>query len=455
MPDPAPFDLVLHGGTVVNHAGRARADVGIRAGRFAALGDLGAAKAAQRIDATGLHVLPGVIDTQVHFREPGLEHKEDLATGTAAAALGGVVGVFEMPNTRPGTTDAAALADKLKRAAGRTWTDHAFYVGATPTNAAQLPELERLPGCCGVKIFMGSSTGSLLVAEDGDLDRVIAALTRRCAVHSEDEARLRERRALIPETGATPHLHPVWRDVESALRSTRRLLAIAEKHRKRVHVLHVSTAEEMELLREHRGVATIEVLPNHLTLAAPDCYDRLGTYAQMNPPVRDERHRAALWAAVADGTVDILATDHAPHTRAEKDAGYPASPSGMPGVQTLVPIMLDHVAAGRLTLERFVDLTSAGPLRAFGLAGKGRLAAGYDADLTVVDLGARRTITDAEQASRVGWTPFNGMTVTGWPVMTIVRGAVVMRDGALVGAPTGRPMAFSECLPAGGLPAGS
>ena len=445
MPDPRPFDLVIHGGTVVNHAGRAHADVGVRNGRIAAIGDLGQSPAASRINASGLHVLPGVIDTQVHFREPGMEHKEDLQSGSAGAALGGVVGVFEMPNTKPATIDAAALADKLHRAK-RMWTDHAFYMGGTPGNATQLAELERLPGCCGVKVFMGSSTGSLLIADDADLDRVLATITRRAAFHSEDEARLRERRKLIPESGASAHLHPEWRDVESALRSTRRLLTLAAKHRRRVHVLHVTTAEEIDLLRLHRDIATVEVLPNHLTLFAPDCYDRLGTYAQMNPPVRDARHRAALWAAINDGTVDILATDHAPHTRAEKDAGYPASPSGMPGVQTLVPLMLDHVNAGRLTLERFIDLTSAGPLRTFGLAHKGRLAAGYDADLTIVDLGAKRVIRDQDMASRVGWTPFNGMTVTGWPVMTVIRGNVVMRDGALIGAPLGKPMQFTECL---------
>src|SRR4051812_37753445 len=297
--------------------------------------------------------MPGVIDTQVHFREPGLEWKEDLETGSRAAVLGGVVAVFEMPNTEPTTTDPEALADKLVRAGGRMHCDHAFYMGGTHENAEQLGELERLPGCCGVKVFMGSSTGSLLVAEDEILGRILDRVNRRMAVHCEDEARLKERRALIPATGAHPRLHPVWRDEETALRATRRLLALARARGKRVHVLHVTTAEELELLRANRDLASVEVLPNMLTLCAPECYDRLGTYAQQNPPVRDRRHQDALWAAIADGTVDVLGTDHAPHTRAEKDAGYPASPAGMPGVQTLVPVMLDHVAKGRLTLERF------------------------------------------------------------------------------------------------------
>ncbi len=443
----APFDLVVRGGTVVSHAGTAVTDVGIRDGRFAAIGDLGDAPAAEVFAARGLHVLPGAIDSQVHFREPGAEHKEDLATGTAAAALGGITALFEMPNTKPSTTTAAALADKLARAAGRAWVDHAFYLGGAPENADQLAELERLPGCCGIKVFMGSSTGSLLVEDDSTLERIVASIRRRMAVHCEDEPRLKERRALIPASGATAHLHPVWRDELTALTATKRLVGLARKHRKRVHVLHVTTAEEMDFLRANKDLISVEVLPQHLTLAAPECYDRLGTYAQMNPPIRDARHQAALWTAVRDGTVDVLGSDHAPHTRAEKDAAYPASPSGLPGVQTILPLMLDHAAAGRLSLERVVDLLCSGPARLFGIAGKGRIAAGNDADLTIVDLGRRHTITDAEQASRCGWTPFAGKTVTGWPVATVIRGRAVMRDGQLIGTPTGKAMRFGECMP--------
>jgi dihydroorotase len=441
------FDLILTGATVVSHAGRTLCDLGITAGRISGIGDLAARDARVRLHLPHLHVLPGVIDTQVHFREPGFEAKEDLASGTAAAALGGVVGLFEMPNTRPLTVTSQALEEKLRRAQGRAWVDHAFYIGGTAENATELPRLERLPGCCGVKVFMGSSTGNLLVEDDVNLGRILDSISRRMAVHCEDEARLKARRSLIPAQGAHPRQHPEWRDVETALKATRRLLALARARGKRVHVLHVSTAEEMDLLRENRDLASVEVLPNHLTLCAPDCYDRLGTYAQMNPPVRDLRHQQALWAAVNDGTVDVLGTDHAPHLRAEKDQPYPGSPSGMPGVQTLVPLMLNHVAEGRLSLERFVDLTSAGPQRLFGLAGKGRIACGYDADLTVVDLGREHTIDDREMASKCGWTPFNGMRVRGWPVMTIIRGQVVMRDAALQGAPRGEPMRFTETLP--------
>ncbi|MBA3697965.1 MAG: dihydroorotase [Planctomycetes bacterium] len=440
------YDLIISGGTVVNHAGRTQTDVAIRAGRFAAIGDLREAKTAARFDARGLTILPGVIDTQVHMREPGLEHKEDLASGSAGAALGGVTGVFEMPNTKPSTTTAAALQDKLDRAAGRMWVDHAFYMGGCAENADQLAELERVPGCSGVKVFMGSSTGSLLVADDATLDRVLRSIRRRMAVHCEDEPRLIERRSVITATGATAHLHPVWRDELTALRATTRLVTLARKHGKRVHTLHITTAEEMDFLRENRDIASVEVLANHLTLAAPECYDRLGAFAVQNPPVRDERHRAALWAAVNDGTVDVVATDHAPHTKAEKDLGYPGCPAGMPGVQTLVGVMLDHVAKGRLSLERLVDLTSAGAQRLFGLVNKGRIACGYDADLTIVDLNAKHTITNEEMATKAGWTPFAGMTVQGWPMATIIRGNVVMRDGQLIGKAGGVPMRFLETL---------
>ncbi|MGE0734539.1 MAG: dihydroorotase [Alphaproteobacteria bacterium] len=439
------FDLIVKGGVCLTPAGRASVDLGVRDGRIAAIGDLGRAAAAATVDAGGLHVLPGVIDTQVHFREPGLEHKENIETGTRGAALGGVVGIFEMPNTNPSTTTAAALADKVARARGRAWTDFAFFAGAAGDNIAELATLERQEGCSGIKMFMGSSTGSLLVADDATVEQVLAHGVRRMAVHSEDEARLNERKTMI-EVGGSAHQHPVWRDEISALRCTERLLRLARKTGRRVHVLHVTTAEEMPLLAAHKDIATVEVTPQHLTLAAPECYDRLGTYAQMNPPIRDARHRDALWRAVADGTVDVLGSDHAPHTRAEKDRPYPGSPSGMPGVQTLVPIMLDHVAAGRLTLERFVDLTSGGPQRIYNIAGKGRIALGYDADLTLVDLAARRTIENKWIASRCGWTPFDGMRVTGWPKATIVRGHIVMREDELLAKPVGAPVRFAETL---------
>ncbi len=439
------FDFILRGGICLTPGGMAPADVGVAAGRIAAIGALGSATAAEEFDAAGLHVLPGVIDTQVHFREPGNEHKEDLESGTRAAVLGGVTAVFEMPNTSPPTTTAEALAEKLSRADGRAWCDHAFFAGASAENADQLADLERRPGCCGVKLFMGSSTGDLLVDDDATLARVFASGSRRMAVHSEDETRLRERKALI-EPGATAHMHPVWRDETTALTSTERLIDLATRAGRRVHVLHTTTAEEMDVLARHKDLATVEVTPQHLTLAAPDCYDRLGSFAQMNPPIRDARHRDALWRALQAGIVDVVGSDHAPHAREEKERPYPESPSGMPGVQTIVPLMLDHVNAGRLSLERFADLLCAGPARIYNIARKGRLVVGYDADFTVIDLKAKRRITNDWIASKCGWTPFDKMDVTGWPVATVIRGAVVMREDEVVGTPQGRPVRFTESL---------
>jgi len=439
------FDLVLRDAVCVTPAGRIEAAIGVRSGRIAAIGDSGGWRAAESLSLSGLHVLPGLIDTQVHFREPGLEHKEDLAAGTAGAAAGGIVAVFEMPNTKPSTLTAADIADKLARAKGRAWTDHAFYVGAAAENAEALGTLERMPGTCGVKIFMGSSTGSLLVADDATLRRVLANGSRRVAVHAEDEARLEARKA-IAAAARHARAHPEWRDVETALSATRRLIAAAREVRRRVHVLHVTTAEEMAFLADHKDIASVEVLPQHLILSAPECYERLGSLAQMNPPIREERHRAALWQAVNDYTVDVMGSDHAPHTREEKARPYPQSPSGLPGVQTMVPLMLDCVARGLLTLERLVDLLAHGPQRLFGIVGKGRIAVGYDADFTVVDLKARREIRNAWIHSRCGYTPFDGMHVTGWPVMTIIRGRTVMREDSLLGPPAGQPLRFFETL---------
>jgi dihydroorotase len=438
------FDLIIHGAIAATPNGIARADIGIRDGRFAAIGEFDGS-AAETFDARGLHALPGVIDTQVHFREPGMTHKEDLATGTAAAVLGGVTAVFEMPNTNPNTLTAGDIADKVSRAKGRARCDIAFFVGAAAENAGELAKTERSPGCAGVKVFMGSSTGSLLVPDDETLEAVLRSGFRRVAIHSEDEARLRERMHIAKESGDVA-MHPVWRDEETAIRATNRVLKLARETGRRVHLLHVTTAEEMAILAGAKDIATVEATPQHLTLAAPDCYRELGTLAQMNPPIRDARHREGLWQAVRDGVVDCIGSDHAPHTLEEKAKPYPTSPSGMAGVQTLLPLLLDHLAAGRLTLERIVDLTSAGPQRIYNIAGKGRIAVGYDADLVLVDLETRRVIRNEWIASRCGWTPFDGREVKGWPKATILRGAFVMREDELIGEPIGQSVRFAECL---------
>jgi len=440
---PRTFDLVLQGGIVVDHNGESARDIGIIGDKIAEIGDLSRASAGEAIDASGLTILPGVIDTQVHFREPGLIHKEDLETGSRAAVLGGVTAVFEMPNTNPLTTNAEALADKVARARGRMHCDFAFWVGGTTENPRDIPELERLPGAAGIKVFMGSSTGSLLVEEDEGVAAILAKTRRRAAFHCEDEYRLNERKAL--RVANDPSSHPVWRDEIAALKSTERLLRIAREQRALVHVLHVSTAEEIDFLSAHKDIASVEVTSHHLTFSAED-YARLGTKLQMNPPVRDGRHRDRLWYGVAQSIADILGSDHAPHTLEEKAKPYPQSPSGMTGVQTLVPVMLDHVNAGRLTLARFVDLTSAGPARLFGIVGKGRIAVGYDADLTIVDMKRRQIIEDRWIASRCGWTPYDGKEVVGWPVGAIIRGKRVMWDGELATSGQGQPVRFGQAL---------
>jgi dihydroorotase len=349
-----------------------------------------------------------------------------------------------MPNTNPTTTTAEALEAKLAAACGRMHCDHAFFVGGSHDNVGDLPALERLPGCCGVKVFMGSSTGTLLVDDDPGVRAILSVIRRRAAFHSEDEARLNERKG--ERVTGDPTSHPVWRDETAALLATQRLVTLARETGKRIHVLHISTKEEIEYLRDHKDVASCEATPHHLTMVAPGCYERLGTLAQMNPPVRNAAHRAGLWAGIKQGIIDVLGSDHAPHTLEEKQKTYPASPSGMTGVQTLVPLMLDHVNADRLSLARFVDLTSAGPARLFNIACKGRIAAGYDADFTIVDLKRTETITNKWVASRAGWTPYNGVDVTGWPVGTFVRGRRVMWQGELATASTGEPVRFLETL---------
>lgn len=438
------FDLILKNGTVVNHDGEGRRDVGVIGGRIAEIGDLSRASAGEIVDCGGLHVLPGVIDSQVHFREPGPTHKEDLESGSRAAVLGGVTAVFEMPNTNPLTTTAAAIEDKLARAHRRMFCDHAFYVGATHANPKDLIALERMKGVCGVKIFMGASTGDLLVEDDAGVLSILRHGTRRVAVHSEDEFMLRDNKKFAREGDWASHTDV--RTAEAAVSSTKRLLRLAREAGRRIHVLHISTADEVPILAAAKDIATAEITPQHLTLEAPDCYIELKGLAQMNPPIRDARHRQGLWAGLQQGVFDVLGSDHAPHTLEEKAKPYPASPSGMPGVQTLVPIMLNHVAEGRLTLQRFVDLACHGPNRIFQIAGKGRLAEGYDGDFTIVDLKRRETITHQWSATRSGWTPFDGVSVVGWPIMTIIRGRIVMRENEILGTAIGEPVRFQETL---------
>ena len=438
-------DLLVHGGRVVTSMGVGNDDVLIQNGRVIGIGaGLAAGAGTPTLDATGKLVFPGLIDPQVHFREPGLTHKEDLASGSLAALAGGVTAFMEMPNTRPATTTPELFADKLARARGRVHADCAFFLGATADNADRLGEWEQAAGCAGVKVFMGSSTGDLLVPDDATLERVLRSGTRRVAVHAEDEPRLRERLAALPP-GTTVEAHADVRDVECALRATRRLVTLAEKTHRKVHVLHVSTAEEIALLRERdlRGLVTAEVTPNHLFLAAPDCYRRHGSKAQMNPPVRDRRHQDALRQALVDGVLHCIGSDHAPHTLEEKGKPYPQSPSGIPGVQTILPLLLTAVRDRWLRLEDIPRICTRGPIAVYGIAGKGELAPGTDGDLVVVDPDETRPLPLDWLHSRAGYSPYEGWPLAGWPVVTVLRGEVAYRDHAPVGAGRGEPIRFA------------
>lgn len=439
------YDLILKNGIVVLPEETTKVDVGIKNDKIHTIGCLSDSSAKNIIDCDGLHVLPGVIDSQVHFREPGLENKENLESGMLAAAAGGVTAVFEMPNTDPLTITPDTIKDKLQRASRVAWTDYAFYLGGTGRTGPNLGEWENAPGICGIKIFMGASTGELMTASDEEVESVLSNGKRVVAVHAEDQFIMQKNMKEILKDQTDVALHSVWRSPESCLSATKRVVTIAKKYKRRVHVLHITTSEEMDFLRKNKDVASVELLANHLTLHAPDCYERLGTLAQQNPPIREKHHQEALWKALNDGTVDILASDHAPHTMEEKSQVYPKSPSGTPGVQTLVPIMLNHVNNGKLTLERLVELWSYGPERIHKLINKGRIAEGYDADFTVVDMKKKNTITNAQQKSKTGWTPYDGMEVVGWPIITIIRGNVVMRDDEMY-KPIGKPVLFQETI---------
>ncbi|MBS7813504.1 dihydroorotase [Roseococcus pinisoli] len=434
------FDLILRGGQAVLPWGIEPLDIGVRDGRIAAMGALGKAEAAQVIDCTHLHVLPGLIDAHVHLREPGDPAVETIETGTRAAVLGGLTAVFDMPNTSPSITDSAQLAWKREHVSQHAWCDMGLYVGASKKNIAELAELELEDNVCAVKVFAGSSTGDLLIEDDATLEAVMRSGRRRICYHSEDEYRLQERKPLFTE--GMPHRnHMVWRDVECAMLGTKRLLALARKTGRPAHILHVSTAEELEYLAEFKDICSAEVLVNHLT-QTDEAYDRLGGYAVMNPPIRDKRHLEAAWAAVRNGTVDVIGSDHAPHSRAAKERPWPNTAAGLTGVQTIVPVMLDHVSSGRLSLMRLVDLMCAGPARVYGAVNKGRLSVGFDADFTLVDMAKSREITNDWIASPCGWTPFDGYRCQGWPVGTIIRGQVAMRDDEVLGAPVGKPVNF-------------
>ncbi|MDB9811306.1 dihydroorotase [Candidatus Pelagibacter sp.] len=435
------LDLIIKNGLCYIERDLKNQDIAIKDGKIIEIGKINK-EANEVFDAKGFTVLPGCIDTQTHFREPGSTDTEDLNSGSRAAIAGGITSVFEMPNTNPPTSNKIEFQKKLDLAKDRMYCNYAFYFGATADNDVELAELTSLEGCCGIKLFAGSSTGNLLVAKEKDIEKVFQNSSKVVAVHSEDEEILNRNKKLIKDGDV--HTHPIWRSEECAISSTRRIVKIAERYKKKAHILHITTKQEIDFLSQHKGNITFEITPQHLTIYAPDCYDKLGTYAQMNPPLRDKSHYERLWYAVKNNLNDTIGSDHAPHLKQNKEKNYPNSPSGMPGVQTLIPIMLNHVNNGKLTLEQLINSVCENPVKIFGIKNKGYIKEGFDADLTIVDMNKKIMIKNKDIESKCGWSPFDGFEFKGTPISTIINGLIKMRDGKILGEPEGTPLVFNK-----------
>ena len=435
------LDLIIKNGECYIDHKLIKTNIGIQNGKITKIGDLDGEQSKETIDATNLMVLPGCMDTQVHFREPGSTNAEDLHTGSKAAIAGGITSVFEMPNTNPPTANMKEFNNKLNLAKNRMYSNNAFYFGATPDNSSDLANLNGLDGCCGVKLFAGSSTGNLLVDKEEDIEKVFQNTSKIVAVHSEDEEIINLRKKLI-EIGNV-HTHPVWRNEECAISSTRRIVKIAKRLNKKAHILHVTTKEEVDFLSQNKGNITFEITPQHLTIYAPDCYDKLGTFAQMNPPLRDKSHYDRLWYAIRNNYNDTIGSDHAPHLKENKLKEYPQSPSGMPGVQTLLPVMLNHVNDKKLTLDQLIKLLCENPVSVFGIKNKGFIKKDYDADFTIIDMSRVIEIKNENIHSKCGWSPFDGYKFKGSPVYTIINGNIKMKDDEIIGDPAGKPILFN------------
>jgi len=433
------LDLIIKNGSCYIDKDLKNHDIAIKDSKIIEIGKIDK-EAKEIFDAKGLTVLPGCIDTQTHFREPGSTDTEDLHSGSRAAIAGGITSVFEMPNTNPPTSNKLEFQKKLDLAKNRMYCNYAFYFGATPDNATELENLKDLEGCCGIKLFAGSSTGNLLVQHEEDIEKVFKSSSKVVSVHSEDEEILNKNKKLIKDGDV--HSHPIWRSEECAISSTRRIVRIAERYKKKAHILHVTTKQEIDFLSQHKGDITFEITPQHLTIYAPNCYDELGTYAQMNPPLREKSHYDRLWYGVKNNFNDTIGSDHAPHLKKNKDKKYPNSPSGMPGVQTLMPVMLNHVNSGKLSLEQLMNSVCENPVKIFGIQDKGFIKEGFDADFTIVDLNKVIEIKNENIESKCGWSPFHGYKFKGTPVATIVNGETKMKNGKLLGDPSGKPMIF-------------
>jgi dihydroorotase len=423
------MSLLIKNATVVLPTGCERMSVLVEGSRIAALDAAVHTRADEVIDAAGLHLIPGVIDDQVHFREPGLTHKEDLRSASRACAKGGVTTFLEMPNTRPPAITQGRLEEKLALAAEKSLVNYGFYMGATPDNVDELKKATRTPG---IKIFIGSSTGDLLVDEQDALERIFAETKLPICAHCEDETTVRQNTARLTAGGRQLTLadHSRIRDHEAAVIATRRAMDLAFRHNHRFHVLHVSTAQECDLLADHRNLVTAEVCPHHLFFNTGD-YARLGTLVQMNPSLKTAADSRRLWQALLEGRIQVVATDHAPHTLEEKQQPYPKSPSGLPAVENSLALLLNQVALGRCTIEQVVHWMAGAPARVWDIVNKGRIAPGYDADLVLVDLNKSATIDSDTQETKSRWSPWHGVSLTGWPVRTWVMGQEVFREGRI------------------------
>ena len=433
--------ILIKNGSLVSSSKIEKKDLLIEKGKIALIGNIDDLNYDLVIDAKNKHVLPGVIDPQVHFRDPGLTHKEDLETGSFAAAAGGVTTFFEMPNTKPATTTLEKLKLKYEDAAQKSIVNFSFFLGATTDN---INEIKKLDDSCGLKIFMGSSTGDLLVDNDKALEEIFSNCNKIIAVHAEDEKTLIESEKYIVGSDFTNHTKA--RPVLAAVKATQKAIKYALKYKKRLHVLHLSTAEEVEIIRKYKstGLISCETTPQHLLMQAPDIYKNIGSYAQMNPPIRSRRHREELWKGLLDGTISCIATDHAPHTIQEKELPFGQAPSGMPGVETSLTLMLNEVHKNKISLQQVVKLMSENPAKLYKLKNKGFLNKGFDADITIVDMNLTKKILNENIKSKCGWTAFNGYETTGWPITTIVNGNIVFNNDKLITDVKGKKVEFEK-----------
>lgn len=397
----------------------------------------------EEIDCSDKYILPGVIDAHVHFRSPGYEYKEDWETGSRAALAGGVTTVFDMPNTDPHTTTLEALEQKRVLAREKSHVNFGLFFGGTGNN---IEEVKKADGIVGVKVYMGETTGQVVDEDTDFMDKLLRDLfeqtSRVVAIHAEDEEMIKKRLEIYKDE-KNPEVHSLIRNDMVAFTAARRAVHIAKKYGGRLHICHMSTKKEAELMSKYpEDTITCEVAPHHLNFTVSD-YAEKGNLIKMNPPVRSMKDVDALWEALRDGTVSIIATDHAPHLLKEKEQDYWHAPAGVPGVEFSLPLMLNSVNEGLIELADVVRLMCEGPATLYDIKNKGLLKVGYDADLTVVDMGMVKEVRNEDVKSKCGWSPYSGMNLRGWPVMTFLRGILMMENGKIVSGEKGKEVAIA------------